>query len=49
MNWWLSACPPGGFAAVAAAAEAATRAGQMPKEVDARLHEARLAALPCVG
>lgn len=41
--------PAGRFAAVATAAEAATRAGQMPKEVDARLHEARLAALPCVG
>jgi hypothetical protein len=41
--------PAGRFAAVAAAAEAATRSGRMPKEADTRLREARLAALPCVG
>jgi hypothetical protein len=41
--------PAGRFAAVAAAAEAATRAGQMPKEADTRLREASLATLPCVG
>ena len=37
------------FAAVAAAAEAATRAGEMPREADIRLREASRAAPPCVG
>ena len=41
--------PAGRFAAVAAAAEAATRAGEMPKQADTRLREARLAAPPCVS
>jgi anti-sigma factor RsiW len=37
------------FVAVAAAAEVATRAGQMPREADTRLREASLAAPPCTG
>jgi hypothetical protein len=41
--------PAGRFAAVAAAAEAATRAGHMPTDADARLREASLKAPPCTG
>lgn len=41
--------PVGRFAAVAAAAEAATRAGQMPPDADTRLREASLKAPPCLG
>lgn len=41
--------PAGRFAAVAAAAEAATRAGLMPKDADTRLREASLRAPPCLG
>lgn len=41
--------PGGRFAAVAAAAEAATRAGRMPRDADTRLREASLKAPPCVG
>jgi anti-sigma factor RsiW len=37
------------FAAVADAAQAATRAGQPPEPTVARMREARSAALPCVG
>lgn len=41
--------PAGRFAAVAEAAEAATRAGQMPRDADSRLRQASLQAPPCVG
>jgi anti-sigma factor RsiW len=37
------------FAAVVSAAEAATRAGQMPRDADMRLREASRAAPPCTG
>lgn len=41
--------PEGRFAAVAAAAQAATRAGQVPHDAGARLREASLKAPPCIG
>lgn len=41
--------PASRFAAVAAAAEASTRAGQMPQDANGRLREASLAAPPCIG
>lgn len=41
--------PEGRFAAVAAAAQAATRAGQVPQDASARLREASLKAPPCLG
>lgn len=41
--------PAGRFAAVAAAAVEATRAGRMPHEADTRLREASLSAPPCAG
>lgn len=41
--------PGGRFTAVAAAAEAATRAGAMPENAATRLREASLAAPPCTG
>ena len=41
--------PGGRFTAVAAAAEAATRAGSMPDNAATRLREASLSASPCVG
>lgn len=41
--------PDGRFAAVVAAAQAATRAGQIPDDAGARLREASLKAPPCLG
>lgn len=41
--------PASRFAAVVSAAEAATRAGRMPRDADTRLREASLAAPPCAG
>lgn len=41
--------PEGRFAAVVAAAQAATRAGQVPHDASARLREASLKAPPCLG
>ncbi|MDO8874536.1 MAG: hypothetical protein Q8M24_19505 [Pseudolabrys sp.] len=41
--------PSGRFAAVAAAAEAATRAGVLPDNAATRLREASLSAPPCTG
>ena len=41
--------PEGRFAAVVAAAQAATRAGQVPQDASARLREASLKAPPCLG
>lgn len=41
--------PDSRFAAVAAAAQAATRAGQIPREDGLRLREASLKAAPCLG
>jgi anti-sigma factor RsiW len=41
--------PDGRFAAVVAAAQAATRAGQVPDDTGARLREASLKAPPCLG
>lgn len=41
--------PEGRFAAVVAAAQAATRAGQVPQDAGARLREASLKAPPCLG
>lgn len=41
--------PASRFAAVVSAAEAATRAGRMPRDADGRLREASLAAPPCTG
>lgn len=41
--------PEGRFAAVLAAAQAATRAGQVPYDTGSRLREASLKAPPCLG
>lgn len=41
--------PEGRFAAVVVAAQAATRAGQVPQDASARLREASLKAPPCLG
>jgi hypothetical protein len=41
--------PEGRFVAVAAAAQAATRAGQVPPDASTRLREASLKAPPCLG
>lgn len=41
--------PDGRFAAVVAAAQAATRAGQVPHDAGVRLREASLKAPPCLG
>jgi len=41
--------PEGRFAAVTVAAQAATRAGQVPQDASGRLREASLKAAPCLG
>jgi len=41
--------PDGRFAAVAVAAESATRAGRLPADADQRLRHASLQAPPCLG